>query len=111
MNRKLFIIGTALVMVAPLPASAVYYPPSQNSQQTPAAKILPTPVLSPTLAPTPAPTPTATLTPDVIAGTAPAKPGLSPVMIFLIGALVGGALLSLSEVSALSYLKKHPGKK
>lgn len=32
---------------------------------------------------------------------------IDPVWVFLAGALIGAALLSLSEVSAVTYLKKH----
>lgn len=65
---------------------------------------------TPTATPTPTPTPTLTPSASASPATAAATNTISPLMVFLIGALLGAALLSLAEVSAVSYLKKH-GKK
>jgi hypothetical protein len=55
---------------------------------------------------TPSETPTPADSPDLIVAVEP-EDTLDPVWVFLAGALIGAAALSLSEVSAVSYLKKH----
>ena len=55
---------------------------------------------------TPTPTPTPSDSPELIVAVEPTNT-IDPVWVFLAGALIGAALLSLSEVSAVSYLKKH----
>lgn len=64
----------------------------------------PDPLVTATATPTETPVPVDT--PDFVVAVDETNT-IDPVWVFLAGALIGAALLSLSEVSAVSYLKKH----
>lgn len=94
----------ALTAAAPSALAVSYGSQPQSvttTSDTPTPSEAPTPSLAPTVRPAAVATPTAT------PASAASTNTISPWVVLLLGALIGAALLSLAEVSALSYQKKH----
>lgn len=97
--KKQFVLTFAFLLAIGLGSSAALAQVDETTTEPPDP--LTTATATPTETPVPVETPDFVI--EEVGGTNP----IDPVWVFLAGALVGAALLSLSEVSAVSYLKKH----
>ncbi len=105
MKKSLCSIPVALLfaLTAAAPSAlAVSYGSQPQSVTT--TSDTPSPVATPSIAPTASAAAVASTAPAPVAN---ADNTISPLLVLLFGALIGAALLSLAEVSALSYQKKH----
>lgn len=102
--KKQFVFTFVLLLALGLGGSAlaqgVDYSNSANGRSTASPE------------PSPTDTPTPNLTPSespalVVAIEESSSNTIDPIWVFLAGALIGAALLSLAEVSGVSYVKKH----
>lgn len=105
-SYKLEIYSTSLNCNAPSVGVNLAY--STQPASAPKTKpSLPPQVAQRIATPTPTPSATPSESPALIVTVEEESNTIDPVWVFLAGALIGAALLSLSEVSAVSYLKKH----
>ena len=104
MKKSLCSIPVALLFALTAAAPSALAVSYGSQPQSVTTSDTPSPAATPSIAPTASAAAVASTAPAPVAN---ADNTISPLLVLLFGALIGAALLSLAEVSALSYQKKN----